>query len=238
MKAIIVAAGKSSRLYPLTSDLPKCLLEIDGASLIERSIDLLNANGVSDIYVVVGFRHEKLRHALGSRVQFVPNWAFAHTNNMVSLLAAIPCVLGDEFIYMHSDLIYHEDLLRRLVNDNSGADISLLVDFDRADDESMKVRVVDGRFVESSKSVPTAEAAGEWTGLARISARAIPGLREDIEILVGQGGYQNYDTSAFSKLAAEGMSFQLLSTDGLPWCEIDTHDDLSFAKSLFEKAHV
>src|SRR5215208_5507395 len=80
MKAIIVAAGMSSRLYPLTNELPKGLLKIGGRSIIERSIDLLNAVGINDVIVVVGYHHEKLRAALRGRARFVMNPFYEKTN--------------------------------------------------------------------------------------------------------------------------------------------------------------
>lgn len=61
MKAVIVAAGRSSRLYPLTRETRKCLLPVGRTSLIERALDLLNQHGIADIVVVVGFQQQKLR---------------------------------------------------------------------------------------------------------------------------------------------------------------------------------
>ncbi|MBI4318531.1 MAG: phosphocholine cytidylyltransferase family protein [Chloroflexi bacterium] len=265
MKALIVAAGKSSRLYPLTNDTPKPLLQIGGRSIIERSVDLLNANGISEVIVVVGFHHEKMREALHERASFVFNPFYELSNNMASLWLALPYLEGDAFVYLHADVIYHEALISELVSGaeckSVGADVSvrpgrggaprpfctrndfasettdagirLLVDPDRIDEEAMKVRVADGRFVESSKAIPSAEAAGEWTGLARISPNVIVPLRSAIETILAQGFLQSYDTAAFSRLAQEGVPFGLMSTNGLPWYEIDTMDDLEHAASLF-----
>ena len=63
-KAVIVAAGLSSRLYPLTSDTPKALLPLGSESLLGRSIRLLRAAGISRIAVVVGFRAGSIRDAV------------------------------------------------------------------------------------------------------------------------------------------------------------------------------
>ena len=62
MKAIILAAGKSSRLYPLTKENPKCLLEIyKGLSIIGFQISILNELGINDIHVVTGFKSNKIK---------------------------------------------------------------------------------------------------------------------------------------------------------------------------------
>jgi choline kinase len=233
MKAIIAAAGRSSRLYPLTSETPKGLLPIGETSILERSIDLLNAAGIADVIVVVGFCHEKIRRQLHGRARFVLNPFFAETNNMGSLWLAIPHTGGDAFVYLHADVIYHEDMLVCLLADGRDADIQLLTDFDSVDAEAMKVRVEDGRFVESSKAIPLDSAAGEWTGLARVAPSAAQPLYECIETLLAEGRLQDYDTAAFTRLAQAGMRFGLTPTSGLPWCEIDTPADLARARALF-----
>ena len=60
MKAIILAAGIASRLRPLTDNCPKCLLEIGGKCLLQRSFDGLIKNGINDFVVVTGYLHEQI----------------------------------------------------------------------------------------------------------------------------------------------------------------------------------
>jgi len=238
MKAIIAAAGRSSRLYPLTIRTPKCLLEIGERTLIERAVDLLDQAGVSDIAVVVGFEHQQIRSRLRGRAHFIMNSLFAETNNMVSLWLALPYIAGEDTVYLHADVIFHEALLERLLADRHAADIQLLTDFGAVDAEAMKVCLTDGRFAKSSKAIPLAEAAGEWTGLAHIAAHAVMPLAKRIELLLMAGRLQEYDTAAFNLLASSGFSFGLPSTGGLPWCEIDTPADLERARGLFEQQAV
>ena len=82
MKAIILAAGKSSRLYPLTKNTPKCILEInDGISIIDIQITLLNELGINDILVVTGFNSSKIEK-LKDRVRYFFYKDFMKTNNL------------------------------------------------------------------------------------------------------------------------------------------------------------
>lgn len=235
MKALIVAAGNSSRLFPLTADLPKPLLNAssDGLTLIERSIGLLNDMGIDDVWVVVGFLQEKIRAVLKDRVSYVVNPFYKQTNNMTSLWLAMPHLGHDEFIYMHGDLVYDPRLLARLTTERADAGMYLEVDFDSVDEEAMKVRVEDGRFVESSKEIPLDAAAGEWTGLARITPDAGATLYTTIERSLAEEHFQDYDTFAMNRLVKQGVEFCLIPTDGLPWCEIDTAADLEHARSMF-----
>lgn len=237
MQAVIVAAGMSSRLYPLTSETPKCLLQINGNSLIERMLDLLSFYGVDDIVVVVGFCRQKLKKALKERVRYVFNPFFATTNNMSSLWFAMPHLREEDFLYLHSDVIFHKDMLRGLlglVSANSDSDVELLVDFQHSDQEAMKVRVENGKFIESSKNIPLNKSSGEWTGIARINRRGIKALQFAIEEILEKGYFQDYDMSAFNRMAKEGHIFSLASTRGLPWCEIDTFEDIEYANVLFK----
>ncbi len=235
MKAVIVAAGRSSRLYPLTHATPKCLLPVGGSALLERAANMLGAAGVDELVVVVGFCHEQIRERLAGRASFVLNASYAETNNMASLGMALPQVADDDFVYMHADVIVHEGLLERLLAAPADHDIQLLTDFDHVDDEAMKVRAERGRFAESSKLIPLDQAAGEWVGLARVARRAAAPLLAAIEGLLAEGQRQAYDTAAFTRLARAGMPIGLTPTDGLPWCEIDTPADLARARALFNE---
>ena len=113
--AVIVAAGRSSRLYPLTEGLPKCLLDVGSRSMIARSLDSLKAGGIDRIYVVVGYCREKIQQNLNGSVEFIHNPYYASCNNMGSLWFAHPQVSGRPFVYMHADLVYHPDLLVRML---------------------------------------------------------------------------------------------------------------------------
>ena len=235
MKGLIVAAGESSRLYPRTLDKPKCLLEIDGEPIIERSLRLLAENGIDDVCVVVGYRDEMIREQLGDRVDYVANPFFEITNNMASMWMGMEEFDGDDFVYMHSDLVFEPSIMKDFLQGVEGAAAGLAVDFASNHAEAMKVRTREGDFVESSKEIPAADTAGEWIGLAYFDAAMAARLGRTIErqLLDGEHNWQNYDTSAFTELAGEGAKFTLPETDGRPWKEIDTEEDYDEARELF-----
>jgi L-glutamine-phosphate cytidylyltransferase len=236
MKAVIVAAGRSSRLYPLTRDCPKSLLHVGGASLVERSVDQLEQCEVEEVLLVVGFMHERLREALGDRVRFIYNPFFAETNNLGSMWLAIPHLRDAPFVYLHGDVIYSREVLEALVRDATDGTARLAVDYGAVDEEAMKVRVADGRFVESSKEVPLNLAIGEWTGIARFCGSLAGRLHAAAESVLADRALQAYDTAAFNLLAQDGVEFELVSTQGNPWMEIDTHEDLEAARALFQRS--
>ncbi len=233
MKAVIVAAGLSSRLRPLTDDVPKGLLDVGDTSILERAVTNLEATGHDDIVLVVRFEREQIQERLGNRARYVFNPFYETTNNMASLWFAILATGSGPFTYSHGDLVYTETMLNEFVNGATESEVALSVDFGPTDEEAMKVEVVDGRFVASNKQIPLDVAVGEWTGLARFSKSGSDTTRSHIEELLSQERFQDYDTAAFSLMASRGTDFDLLPTQGESWCEIDTAEDLGVARGLF-----
>lgn len=236
-KAVIVAAGLATRLRPLTLDIPKSLLSIDGESLLARSVRLLRKNNISDIGVVVGYRASLIAEALGSEIACIANPFYRHCNNMGSLWMARDFVGDDPFAYLHGDLIYSEPMLRDFL-DKAGASratMDLLTSFGPVDEEAMKVRTrTDGSLVESSKRIPLADATGEWTGIAVVHRPKE--LFDALEKYLLSEGLTAYDTAAFTAMAAAGEVLQCLPSDGESWKEIDTAEDLDSARAEFARA--
>lgn len=249
-KAVIVAAGLSSRLYPLTSELPKALLPIGSETLLGRSIRILRENGVRDIAVVVGFRADAIRDAVGDAATLVPNPFYRQCNNMGSLMMARAFVGEDPFAYLHGDLVYTENMLGDFLARSArhrgvprsaghsrgmtgaGSCLDLLVDFGPVDEEAMKVRTdADGRLIESHKDIPPGEAAGEWTGISVVQSPAA--VFRAIEQHMMAGSLTDYDTAAFTALAKSGQEIRCIASNGDAWKEIDTADDLEAARHAF-----
>jgi choline kinase len=249
-KAVIVAAGLSSRLYPLTSETPKMLLPIGDETLLGRSMRLLGENGVQDIAVVVGFRADSIRKAVGDAATIIPNPFYRQCNNMGSLMMAKNYAGNDPFVYLHGDLVYGENMLGEFLAQSAqhpgvprsrehsrgttatGSCLDLLVAFGDVDEEGMKVRAGgDGRLIESNKAIPLNEAAGEWTGIAVVQKPAI--VFEAMEQHMMDVSLTDYDTAAFTTLAQTGHEVRCIAANNDPWKEIDTFEDLEAARAAF-----
>ncbi len=232
--AVIVAAGLSSRLYPLTRETPKGLLPIGGETLLGRSVRLLRLAGISRIAVVVGFRADDIRGSLGESVTTIANPFYRQCNNMGSLLAARHFAGNDPFVYLHGDLVYTGRMLDSFLEASATGEscLDLLTVFGEVDDEAMKVRVDERTLlVESNKSIPLEDAAGEWTGIAVVRDPQL--VFGGIESHMMSVSLTDYDTAAFSSLAAAGHVVRCLPSVGDPWKEIDTLDDLESARAAF-----
>ena len=230
-QAVIVAAGLGRRLKPYTDDRPKALIEINGASMIRNSIDIMLDSGVEEIIVVVGYKKEMIEnHLRDYPVRFVHNPFYAITNNMASLWFAAPMLKGG-FLYAHSDLVYDPLLMHSVVN--SQYENALLVEEKRCGEEEMKVIAHDGMLVESGKLLDPTNCVGEWTGIARFSHKFSLTLMTRIGALLEAGHLQEYDTFALTQLAREGEPIHIIGFHDQPWMEIDTVEDLQAARELF-----
>lgn len=234
-QAVIVAAGKSSRLYPLTEKLPKSLLELGGKPIIKRAIDSLKSIGVEKIYVVVGFCRESFQDYIGdTSITFIQNPFFEKCNNLGSLWFAKNFISEEPFIYLHADVAFEHGLLENFIqiSKNNDSLIDLAVDFDHFDEESMKVLVNDKNdLIESNKQIALSEASGEWTGLAVIKKPNI--VFQQMEQDLYDEDLNHYDTFSFSKLAKDRV-VSCIPIHGAKWLEIDFLNDYEKAQELFK----
>ncbi len=102
MDAIIVAAGMGKRLKGLTTDKPKCMLEIDGISIFTRQTDLFLENGITDINVVVGYKKECFTD---KRFKYFVNNEYRKNNILHSLFYAEEA-MDSGFLFSYSDIVY------------------------------------------------------------------------------------------------------------------------------------
>ena len=228
LKAVIVAAGESRRLRPLADNIPKCFLPVGGRPLIEYSLEALKRCSIEQIAFVVGCLKDEFTARLGNEYEYIFNPFYAITNDMASLWFAKDFVRGSDFVYMHSDLLYHPDILAMTVA--SQAEIALAVEKTVCDKEMMKVRVDSLDLLESSKDVPLEEAFGEWTGIAKFTSAGWQKYLSVVEQLLAEGAFNVYDTVAMNRLVQKERVIQIVPFQGLPFIEIDYPEDLRKAR--------
>ncbi len=114
MKSIILAASRGERLWELTKDIPKCMLEFGGETLLERQIRILGEYGIraSDIYVVAGYRIDVIRNIAGIHV--IENQDYAVSDNSYSLWLALR-EIDDDVLVFDGDLVYEKDAICEIV---------------------------------------------------------------------------------------------------------------------------
>ena len=125
LTGVILAAGQGSRLRSAKLDLPKCLLEIGGKTIIDRQLNTLDALNILDVLVVVGYRGELIKRQLGNRVRYHTYNAWASSNNFLTLWRARNALQGG-FVCLFADVICDSQEVSNVVK--SPSDICALVD--------------------------------------------------------------------------------------------------------------
>jgi choline kinase len=226
MKAIILAAGKGSRLNGTSGDKPKCLVRAGHLTLIERQIESLHDAGLEEIVVVVGFGADVVRRVCGTDVEYVENPIYFRTNSLYSLWLAREHLTGG-FVVMNSDVLFHRQLLTDLLT--ARYEDALLISYKDEEaapfgDEEMKVKVRCGRVVDISKTMAPNEADGENVGIVKFGAAGAEFLIKTMDDLVAEGDYGAWAPRAFRDFAA-ARALHAVGTRGYPWIEIDFPED-------------
>ena len=240
MKAIILAAGTASRLRPLTDSTPKCLLKIGGRSLLQRSIDALTANGISEIVIVTGYLHEQIESFVDQqypslRVTYIYNKEYSTTNNIYSLWLARPEADGEDVLLLDSDLLYDPAILNRVMA-CSHSNVLTLIRHTLGEEEMKVVTDDQDSILEISKTCNPALAAGESLGIERMSKSYTTALYRELAIMIGQEGLSNiFYERAFERLIPQGHTFRVLDVSDLFSCELDTVEDFENASQKIKK---
>jgi choline kinase len=225
MRAIILAAGRGSRLKNEAGDVPKCLAPMGATTLLERQIGSLKSAGIRDIIVVTGYRADIVHETCGDAVTCLENTRHSETNSLYSLWLARQYMAGG-FVVMNGDVLFDPQLLVELLA--SPCEDALLISYcDPAaplGDEEMKVVVRDGCVAEITKQMDGRLADGENVGIVKFGAAGARLLVEKLDMLIGGGAERDWAPRAFREFALERPLYAI-PTGRLPWIEIDYPTD-------------
>lgn len=234
MKAVILAAGLGSRLRPITNEVPKCMVPVNGIRIIDKQIDNLLINGIEDIYVVDGYKAEILVSHLKEiypQVHVVSNPRYAETNNMYSLYLTAKYVKGEEFLLMNSDVYYDADIIKGMLEGENQSKIAC----DRSGymEESMKITLDGDKINHISKKITQKDHFAVSIDVYRISLDDSKKLFKEVEDTIIVRGDENSWTEVALDHIFKDTNFQPCVITGR-WYEIDNHDDLHKAEGIFK----
>ena len=233
MKAVILAAGQGTRIRSVHGEHPKCLIEVDGRTIVDHQLEALAMAGINDVTIVVGYEKDQIVSLVKSRdfdcqrIHFIKNPAFAITNNIYSLWLALEWLRGDSFIVLNADVIFDPEILSAAVH--PCAPVSMIVD-PLWRDETMKVVVEGDRVTRMSKKISREEFSGTYIGISIFSKVIQDRFFCTMNELISAGQVNEFFNVAVQELANEGVRVGYTSTDGLAWAEIDDPLDLTFAQ--------
>lgn len=235
-----MAAGMAKRLRPLTDTKPKCLLEVGGRTLLQRTVDAMRAAGATEFVVVTGYRAEMIREFLTAHYQNLPvtflhNADYEHNNNIYSLWMAGQVVRDKEFLLMDSDILCDPETVAIVARQEISA---LAVNRHELGEEEMKV-VVDGamHITEISKTCRPEDAMGESVGIEKMTVDYSKALFHELDQMIEQEGLIDiFYERAFERLIPQGHTFKVVDTTEFFSYELDTPEDYERAQHAIPQA--
>jgi len=250
--AVVVAAGLGSRLRPLTSDLPKCMLEIQNKPMLQRALDTFHDLRINRSVVIGGYQVDKLE--LPDDCELIINDQYSNNNILHSLAYARKAMQdASPVIVSYSDIVFTPPVVQQLLNDD-GADITIVVDQDwrrryegrnlhplsEAEgvhfDDSGKMQTIHkglvtlqsdsknyGEFIGMMKFTPRGQEVF-WSFFDEVDARLSP---ED-PFQKASAWRLSYITDLLQELSNRDVSVQCSLIQG-NWLEIDTLQDYEYA---------
>jgi choline kinase len=238
MKAVILAAGVGKRLCPVTQHRPKCLIEIGGQTLLSRYLASLTSLGVQRADIVVGYKQDMIRaeaaaNGSGVSVRFLVNEQF-HRGSISSLWVA-RTALDDDVLIMDADVLFHREVLRRLVH-SAHPNALLMDDSVKQTGEECMVVAEGGRVIALTKRMPPRyDHAGEGVGFLKVRHQDTPHVVASLRTFVDRDAWQmEYEDALIGFFSEVKVGYEVIG--GLPWTEIDFPEDVAKAeRDIFPK---
>jgi choline kinase len=233
LKVIILSAGQGTRLLPLTAKTPKCLLEIQGQTLLEWQIGELHKCGVDQITVVTGYGSDKVEALLqqrykGQSVKTHYNPDYATTDNLVSCWKARE-EMHEDFILLNGDTLFEAAIVRSLLASPVSPITVTINHEDTYDADDMKVSLAETRLVNISKDISADRVHGEAIGMILFRGDGPMIFREGLEEAINDTKtVRRWYLSVIDAIAQE-KTVLTRSIKGLLWCEVDYVVDLEKA---------
>ncbi len=243
-KCIILAAGVSFRLRPLTEDKPKCLLEAGGIIILKRTIENILNSGISNIAIVTGYQAEKIKEFTKStfpnlKFRFIFNPNYAKTNNAYSLLLAKRFLenrdgkIDTNLLLLDSDILFSSQLLPFFLSNKEPNKIAVRVTGNH-NEEEIRVKIAENnRIISIGKEVPLNSTYGESIGIELFSLKSARILFSTLEkrIQMGAGRTEFYE-STFQEMIDKGEELTAVDVSPFNAIEIDTLEDLKQAEQI------
>lgn len=243
MQGIILAAGMGKRLKNITKDKTKCMVEVNGISLIERMLKILDRNGLSRIIIVTGYQGEILKNyiaslAIHTPIVFVENPIYDKTNNIYSLSLTSSFLEEEDTLLMESDLIFDESVVDLIVNDPR-KNLALVDRFESWMDGTCMILdendcIVD-MVAKKNLHFVNADQYYKTVNIYKFSRHFskytyVPFLKA---YAMAMGNNEYYESVIRLIAMLDTKELQAKRLDGQRWYEIDDIQDLDIAESLF-----
>lgn len=243
MQAIILAAGMGRRLGELTDNNTKCMLEVNGVRLINRTLDTLAELGIKHVILVVGYKAQHVIDHVGATykgmtISYVENSVYDKTNNIYSLFLAREYLLKDDTLLLESDLIFENKVLHKIIND-SYPNIALVDKYESWMDGTVVTLDEDSKikefFTKDKFRYSDIDSYYKTVNIYKFSkefsaTHYVPFLEAYCHAL---GNNEYYEQVLKVITLLDDSPLKALPLNGEKWYEIDDVQDLDIASSIF-----
>jgi choline kinase len=237
---MVLAAGAGRRLEPLTRELPKTLLPVDGeTTILDIALRNLRAAGLERVAIVTGFaahrieeRVDDLQRAHNVQIDLVFNDKALEWNNAYSLWVARE-LFAEGILMCNGDTVHPPSVEDSVLDHRGDDDLVLALDADKVlGEEEMKVHLDErGLMTDVKKSLDPASAQGEYIGVTLIEPHAAGALADALKA-TWERDPQLYYEDGFKELADRGGKVRAAPIGAVEWVEVDDHADLARAREV------
>lgn len=226
--AILLAAGQGTRLLPITSTLPKCLVEVGGRSILNHQLHALAQAGVKRVTVMTGYRHAQVAAALAeptpllAEARFNPFWAVASS---IGSVWAARDLMDAPFCILNGDTLFDAEILTRALA-TPVASIGLVVErIEAADYDDMLVTLDGAQISAVGKDLPENTATHRSLGCVIATGGHAEYRQVMEEIIAERNGVGAYHHAIVDRLARRWLVSAVERAPGI-WQEIDRPEDI------------
>ena len=245
MQAVMLAAGKGSRLGKYTKYNTKCMLEINEKTLLERSIDALCEANIKKLILVLGYKKENVKKFIKDKkidekinIIYIDNEIYDKTNNIYSLYLAKDYLINEDTILLESDIIYSKDIIKELVN-NKKENMAVLAKYRQwmdgtvveLDNTNMIKRFIEKKDFDYNKIENYYKTVNIYKFSKEFSQRFYVPFLQSYMNSFGNNEYYELVLKVITGFDAVKLYGLVLTVE--PWYEIDDAQDLDIAKALF-----
>jgi len=240
MKAIILAAGRGSRLKNVIGEKPKSLIKINRKTLIEYSLDALSKAGIKEVIMVIGYKGNMIKKTLGDfyknlSIRYVENLQYAKTDTMYSLYKTKD-LIDEDVIILEADLLYEEDLIEKIISSKI-PNFLILSDLTNSGDEVFVSSRDRMNIDKIGKKIEKKDIIGEFIGISKLSYNFLIGVFNYFEKDIIHRARKNWCEDIFVEFSQKfHKPLAPFLIKYLIWTEIDKPQDLEKARNeIFSK---
>jgi len=222
MKALLMAAGKGTRISRYIEGKPKCTVDIGNISLIEYTISQLQSRGITDIAIVLGYQSEVIKETLCKYdIEYYYNYFYDVTNSIASAWFAKDFLEGD-MLLMNADVYLEPDIFDVVLNEQKSP--ILFSDGSRKEEADYKFYYEGNELIKYGKGLEGEDISGEYVGVAKIKNDFVPSYIKRLSELISQGKHNMWWEDVLYSYVEE-QSVYISDIQGMFWAEVDFIED-------------